>query len=155
MSQSLRLRAATAEDRDLLLEWRNDPRTRMASQHTTEIPRDDHLRWFADSLRDETRVLMVAEVDDTPVGTVRADLKDGVYELSWTVAPTARGQGIGKAMVALFVSRLPGPIQAAVKEDNRASARIAEFAGLELVSEERGFLLYRRSGVSGPTTQVR
>ena len=155
MSQSLRLRAATEEDRDLLLEWRNDARTRMASQHTSEVHKDDHLKWLASSLRDDKRVLMVAEDDDTPVGTVRADLKDGVYELSWTVAPGARGRGIGKAMVALFVSQLSGPIQAKVKKDNRPSVRIAEFAGLQLVREEGGFLLYGRRGVSGSTTPVR
>ena len=154
MYQGLRLRAATHLDCDLLLGWRNDARTRMASQHTTEVQRDDHLKWLASSLRDEKRILMVAEADNIPVGTVRADLKDGVYELSWTVAPGARGRGIGKAMVALFISQLAGDVRAQVKKENRASIRIAEFAGLQLVREERGVLLYKRGHVPPSTTQV-
>jgi RimJ/RimL family protein N-acetyltransferase len=155
MSQGLRLRAATHEDSDLLLGWRNDPHTRMASQHTTEVQRDEHLKWLESSLRDEKRILMVAEEETIPVGTVRADLKDGVYVLSWTVAPGARGRGVGKAMVALFLSQLPGAVRAEVKKENQASVRIAEFAGLQFVREDRGVLLYKRGNVSGSKPQVR
>ena len=154
MSEGLRLRAATQEDTDLLLAWRNDFQTRMASQHTTEVRREDHYEWLEGLLRDDSRILMVAEEAGIPVGTVRADLKNGVYELSWTVAPSARGRGVGKAMVALFLSRLSGVVCARVKKDNRASARIAEFAGMRLVSEERGVLLYRRADVSRSQAEV-
>ena len=97
MSQSLRLRAATAEGRDLLLEWRNDSRTRMASQQTTEVQRGDHLKWFANSLRD---------TGSCPRGQSSISTHCGVR-------------------------------------------------GLALLREECGFLLYRRGGVSGSTTQVR
>jgi RimJ/RimL family protein N-acetyltransferase len=148
MSQRLRLRAATQEDTDLLLDWRNDVRTRMASQNTTEVRRDDHVKWLAGSLRDENRILMVAEENEIPVGTVRADLKNGVYDVSWTVAPGARGRGVGKAMVALFLSQLPGVVRADVKKDNHASACIAESAGMQLFREERGVLHYKRGDVA-------
>lgn len=147
MSAELRLRAVTLQDADLLLEWRNDPVTRMASQETMEIRMDDHLRWLASSLANEKRVLLIAEENDVPVGTVRADGDDAGYALSWTVAPSARGRGVGKAMVALFARRFPGPVRAEVKKENRASARIAEFAGMKLEKEENGVLCYKRGPV--------
>jgi RimJ/RimL family protein N-acetyltransferase len=144
MPTELRLRAVTLEDADLLLEWRNDPITRMASQETTEVQRDDHLQWLTNSLQDEKRILLIAEENEVPVGTVRADWDDAGYALSWTVAPDARGRGVGKSMVALFVAQFTGTVRADVKKENRASARIAEFAGMKCEREENGVFRYKR-----------
>jgi ribosomal-protein-alanine N-acetyltransferase len=144
----LRLRAATRDDAKLLLEWRNDQRTRLASQRSDEIQEADHLDWLSRSLANVNRMLMIAEEEGVPVGTVRADYSEGTYELSWTVAPGARGRGIGKAMVALFVAELPGELFANVKKANAASARIAEAAGMRLEREDNGTLRYFRPEVS-------
>ena len=132
------------EDADLLLEWRNDPSTRAASHSVEVVEREDHIKWLASSLDNPNRRLRIVEEDETPVGTVRADLAGGVYELSWTVAPHARGRGIGKQTVALFASELRDPIRAEVKEGNAASAAIAEFAGMKLQRSEGGVLHYHR-----------
>lgn len=144
MADRLRLRPASEKDTDVLLEWRNDHRTRMASENTAEIQPDDHRKWMASSLSDKGRVLMIAEEHGKAVGTVRADLKEGLYELSWTVAPAARGRGIGEEMVRLFLLQLQGAARAAVKKGNSASVRVAERAGMTLVREEGGMLVYER-----------
>lgn len=148
MPEELRLRSATLRDAALLLEWRNDSHTRTASRNTHVVERDDHLKWLASSLDNKNRILLVAEEDGVPVGTVRADLIDGIHELSWTVAPSARGRGVGKRMVALFARQFPGTVRAEVKKSNDASARIAQFAGMKFEKEENGVSHYRRMSVA-------
>jgi len=143
----LTLRPATLLDSDLLLDWRNDAQTREASHNTAAVRTDEHVGWLSKTLEDPSRRLFVAEEAGCPVGTVRASLSDGVWELSWTVAPNARGRGLAKRMVAKLAQQISEPIRAEVKADNVASARIAEYAGMELDREAAGVLLYRRAAL--------
>lgn len=140
----IELRAATLEDAQLLLDWRNDDVTRANSHNTGIVTMDDHLLWLARVLADSTRQLFIATSSGEPVGSVRADHYEGTCELSWTVAPSARGTGVGKQMVAQLASTIHGPLTAKVKPDNKASARIAEYAGMRLMGENDGILLFRR-----------
>jgi RimJ/RimL family protein N-acetyltransferase len=140
------LRPATLRDADLLLAWRNDPGTQKASLHQTEIQADKHLRWLSKKLNNPDLRLLIAEKDGIPAGTVRAEFSDGVWELSWTMAPEHRGSGIGKQMVARLARQLPGPSQAKVKSDNPASASIAAHVGMTLDRETDGILYYSRPG---------
>jgi RimJ/RimL family protein N-acetyltransferase len=67
-----------------------------------------------------------------------------VWELSWTVAPNARGRGVAKQMVTLLAHQISEPIRAEVKAKNIASARIAEHAGMAVSREVDGVLHYCR-----------
>ena len=51
----INLRLLTIQDADLLLEWRNDPETRKASQNTDKIQRNEHLSWLKNSLNNNNR----------------------------------------------------------------------------------------------------
>ena len=88
-----------------------------------------------------------AEENRLPVGTIRAYYSQGEHELSWAVAPNARGRGLGKRMVALLANQITDPIRAEIKADNEASMRIAEYAGMKYVREENGVLHYRREAL--------
>jgi RimJ/RimL family protein N-acetyltransferase len=145
--QDLRLRPATAADAALLLEWRNDETTRHASHNTAAVTPEDHARWFDALLRNPSRRLFIAEDHGEPVGSVRADRDpDGAcHELSWTVAPSARGRGVGVRMVQLLLAEVSGQVRAEVKPGNPASVRIAEAAGLRFDAERNGVLHYRGS----------
>ncbi len=131
----------------MLREWRNDISTREASHNTAPIRTDDHIEWLRKTLANENRRLYVAEVDAIPVGTVRADYENPGYELSWTVAPSKRGQGIGRVMVYLLASTISEPVRAEVKAGNIASIRIAEAAGMVFEREANGILHYQRGPV--------
>ena len=144
-SDTIKLRPATVDDADLLLEWRNDPETRNASHNTAEVQREEHVSWLKKTLNNTSRQLYIAEENGIPVGTVRADLVDGVHELSWTVAPNARGRGVATRMVALLARQISQPIRAEVKSGSTASARIAERAGMLFDREVDGILHYRRA----------
>jgi RimJ/RimL family protein N-acetyltransferase len=142
------LRPATVSDADLLLEWRNDPETRNASHNTGEVLRNDHISWLTKTLNDRSRQLFVAEENGVPVGTVRADSFDEACELSWMVAPNARGRGVAKRMVALLACQLSASIiRAKVRAGNTASARVAEYAGMQFEGEADGVLHYRRAAL--------
>jgi len=144
VSSGIRLRAATMEDAELLLEWRNDPDTRMASHNTEVVKRDEHFQWLKDVLESTGVQLYIAESEQVPVGTVRAVFRNGVYELSWSVAANARGKGIGERVVGELVSRIDGPIRAEIRRDNRASIRVAEDAGMTYDREIDGVVHYSR-----------
>jgi hypothetical protein len=64
--------------------------------------------------------------------------------MSWTVAPEARGSGVGKWMVVELAGMLDGPILAEIKEENAASIRIAAHVGMELRRRQDGVLYFAR-----------
>lgn len=143
MSQKdLHLRLASPDDADLLLAWRNDPVTRQASHSTAEVTADEHAAWLQRALENPKRQIFMAMEGDEAVAMVRADQDDGVYELSWSVAPSQRGRGLGKRAVRLLADRLEGPLRAEVKEGNVASQRIAESVAMRLERQQDGVLYF-------------
>jgi perosamine synthetase len=147
MVSELTLRRASPDDGRLLYRWRTDPVTRAASHQGGPIDLATHLAWLTAALANPQREIYVAESGGVEVGTVRVDHAADSCELSWTVAPEARGQGVGSRMVALAAAAIPGAIRAEVKPDNPASIRIAEAAGMRLEREEGGILHFRREAV--------
>lgn len=141
---SLIFRPARREDAAQLRRWRNDPLTRAASIHTAAVSESEHLAWLETLLADTHRQLLVAWRREQPVGCVRFDIGEQETEVSWTVAPEARGHGIGSRMVQLAVAQRTEALMARVRLDNPASARIAESAGLSLAETQDQVRIYRR-----------
>ena len=138
------LRPAELNDSDRLFQWRNDPQTRAASRIAGELGLEEHQAWLEDAVSRPDRHLLIAEVDGVAVGTVRADRGDEGFEISWTVAPSARGQGFGQRMVSQLVAQLEGRLWSEVRSENEASSRIAESAGMKLVEQKEGVKYYVR-----------
>lgn len=143
-SASLIFRPARREDAAQLRRWRNDPLTRAASIHTAAVSESEHLQWLEALLADDKRQLLVAWRREQPVGCVRFDIGQHETEVSWTVAPEARGHGIGSRMVQQAVAQRPEALMARVRLDNPASSRIAESAGLSLNETQDQVRIYRR-----------
>ncbi len=128
------VRPATDADSELLLAWRNDPRTRAWSRTTDVVAAADHRDWLARVLVDPDRRLFVAEYGGRPVGTVRFDRESGrTWEVSITVAPEARGRGLA-VPVLLAAERAAdadavATIRANVHRDNAASRALFRRAG--------------------------
>jgi len=147
--KGLRLRPATLEDADRLLRWRNDPETRRRSRRKGPVDPDRHIQWLTAALADEHLRIFIAEEDARPVGTVRAERIEDVWELSWTVAPEARGCGVGSRMVVLLAHQIRGPIRAEMQADHAASARIAEKAGMTYDRTDGEIAHYSRPSADG------
>lgn len=129
------VREATEADAALLHGWRDDPVTRGWSRDTGEVPYADHVAWLRRVLESADRVLLVAEHDGDPAGTVRFDQEDpGVWEVSITLAPEYRGRGMAGALLAageraLGERRQVRRVLATVHRENAASVALFERAG--------------------------
>ncbi len=153
MDKDITLKLATMEDADILLEWRNDPKTKEASYNMEDIKKENHLIWLSKIINDPSRTLFIAwkKIGEAKiaVGTVRADYDktNDAYELSWTVAPDARRKGIGKKIVATIANILSDRnIKAKIKQGNFASKAIAKYAGMIFRYNDNGILHYFRAG---------
>ncbi len=104
----------------------------------------EHIRWLRKTLKSTRKMLYIAEQNGMPVGTVRVEYCEDACELSWTVAPSKRGQGVGIRMVQKLVESINTPIHAKIKAMNTASIHIAENIGMRLIREENGMLFYER-----------
>lgn len=140
-------RNATINDARLLFVWRNDPITRLSSHNSDEIFFDSHVSWLNATLANPMRQLFIAEEDGKPVGTVRVDREqDGSAELSWTVAPEARGRGIAKKMVQMVADEVSETcsVRAEVKKGNESSVKVAEAARMQISNQEGDILHFYR-----------
>ncbi len=143
MDAEITLRRATLEDGPTLLEWRNDQATREASHSTVIVELQGHMAWLKQALNNPNRTLFIAEKSGARVGTVRTDFNGIETELSWTVAPEARGAGVAKEMVRLAMTQVASPFKAEVKKENKASLRVAVGLGLTVEKEENGVVYFK------------
>ena len=146
-TDGITFRPATMQDAQMLLDWRNDATTTAASRHSEAIDLPAHTQWLRECLANNDRRLQIAEFDGQPVGTIRIDLGDPrklgePCELSWTVAPVARGQGIGRSMVREFASQLSLPTKAVTRTSNIASQKVAQSAGFEFVEKDDEWMTF-------------
>ena len=132
---SLRLRDARPSDVELLFRWANDPLVRSMSFSSAPIPWEGHQFWFAAKLADPACLLFLAEDEsDTPVALVRFDVEGERAVISVSVAPEARGRGLGAHAIHLGTVEARararvGEVLAYIKPENEASIRAFRSAG--------------------------
>ncbi|MFA6700019.1 MAG: GNAT family N-acetyltransferase [Thiomicrospira sp.] len=139
---SVVLRLANFDDVNILYEWRNDEATRLASHNSEPVAYENHVSWLKNTLQNPDRILYIAEFWGKPIGTLRLDKDGDFYEVSWTIAPTERGKGLGTKMVSKIIGETNFKLRAEVKENNLGSKKIAEFNGFELTDIKSGVLHY-------------
>ena len=124
------LRRAEAGDAETMYAWQSDPETRRFARNP-EVPSwEGHVAWLNRKLDDEDCVFAIVEQDAKPAGLIRLDREGGDAEVSIVIAPDRRGQGLGKATLALARRLLPRDrLTAFVKPENLASKRLFEQAG--------------------------
>jgi RimJ/RimL family protein N-acetyltransferase len=138
------VRPATVADAQLLLDWANDPATRIAGFHHDVIDRRTHDRWLAARLASPTSRLYVGLDRDRPIGQVRLEGgPDGRVEVGISVAPAARGRGIGPELLraGLMAGRAESDLRidvyfARIRPDNAASVALFGGAGFIHVGSE-------------------
>jgi RimJ/RimL family protein N-acetyltransferase len=138
------LRPAALADADRLRAWRNDAETRRGSFVTAEVGASEHALWLVAKLADPDCWLWIGEAGDQAVSHVRLEHKGpgGVAEVSITVAPAARGAGIGVATLGATATqaRRLGLLRlvAWVRAANDASIGAFVKAGYHLDTEVSG-----------------
>ena len=145
------LRKTLETDCKLFFRWANDPAVRSASFSTDPIPWEEHKKWFAWMLSEESIDSFVCMDFLLPVGQVRvgqaqSDPKKGV--ISYSVGEEYRGRGIAKQMLAKLEEKLSGKytaLIAEVKPENAASAKVFEDLGYTKVSEDETKLVFEKA----------
>lgn len=168
------LREAVPSDCRLLYDWRMDPVTRAGSFGHDTFPYEEHEKWFrklmadpcrkqfillrmpaagssaaeqpgaAQTAADSTEAVLPAA---TPAAQLRLDLSGQEAEISYSVAASERGKGLGTLLIQMAVSHARNvsgirTLTAEVLPDNTASRRIFEKCGFHLLRKEPGKLLY-------------
>lgn len=143
---AIALRPAGPGDRDLLLEWANDPATRAASFYPTRIEPDAHDRWFAARLGSPDGGIWIGEIDRRPIGQVRVIRTDATKgEVSISLAAEVRGRGLARPLLLAAMTAAARrfgvtTFVAAVRPGNEASLALFRGAGFseELAGERNG-----------------
>lgn len=129
------LRRASIRDSGMLLDWRNDEESRRWSRDRALTTPDAHRTWLTSSLAMSSRLILLGEDTEGPVGTVRWDRECSGWEVSITVAPQRRGGGLAVPLLRAGEEALRArtgtgtPVIAVVHADNAASARLFARAG--------------------------
>ncbi len=144
------LRPARPEDSRLLWEWANDAEVRTASFSPAPISWDTHVAWFAKILdsaetSDGGKSLILIAEDEmaSPFGQIRFDtMPSGDWEVDVSLASTARGRGLGRAVIALGVQEVlrlhrGARVHAFVKPANAASIKAFEDAAFKRLGSEQ------------------
>ena len=98
----------------------------------------------AQTAADSTEAVLPAA---TPAAQLRLDLSGQKAEISYSVAASERGKGLGTLLIQMAVSHARNvsgirTLTAEVLPDNTASRRIFEKCGFHLLRKEPGKLLY-------------
>lgn len=136
------LRKVKFEDWKLILDWRNDPVSVQYSITKELIQKEPHKKWLKENIHDN---FFIAEVDNIPIGTIRGDLKNNEYVLSWSISPNHRGKGYGTLMLQKCISVLPksNEIIAYILKENKASIKMAQKVGLIKNSNKNNILKFK------------
>lgn len=99
LARHVSFRPATEDDCDRLFAWRNHPETRRHFFDPAPIDLSVHRKWFAGTLTNATRALLIGVVDGEEVGVLRYDFSGDEARVSAYLDPTRRGEGIGTALL--------------------------------------------------------
>ena len=127
-------RKANSADKDILLEWINEPLTRQMSLNDNFITQEEHNIWFANSLeKGNTELFMYEEILDNgernSVANIRVDKNKDRKYLSWNVSGEMRNKGIGGRMLREFTLKFKNNYFAIIKDNNNASISICSKSG--------------------------
>jgi perosamine synthetase len=129
------LRRARATDVDLTFAWRNRPDIIRFGLSGRSVDWDEHRQWFAETLREHERLLLVVEAEGGQIGQVRFDWEDDyTCEVSIYLLPEWTGRGLGvvalrNACAEALTVRKTTRIFARIKHDNLASLSAFRRAG--------------------------
>jgi RimJ/RimL family protein N-acetyltransferase len=146
---NLNLRNADEYDRHLIWVIRNEPEVREASFNTSEIPWEDHKKWYAKALTDPTITMFMIELDEIPIGTIRFNQEDDEATVSIAISDGFRGMNYGTVALQMacekYLETHKTKIIAYVKCGNVRSTKAFDKAGftnhgIQIVS---GFPSYR------------
>ena len=140
----IEMRPVNPADSSRLFEWRNHPSIRSVSRNSDLISWETHQIWFAKTVDDKDKILLIGQVAETPVGVVRFDIQESRAEISIYLVPDADHSGQGRNLLRSAEQWLQSNrpeikfIRACVLGDNCPSNRL--FLGADYQIESSHYL---------------
>lgn len=146
---ALKVRPAELNDSHDIFQWRNDEDTRRMSFDQSVISFASHQLWFANTLANPNKKLIVAESNDQKVGVVRFDcLEPGYALVSINLNPLCRGKGLSAAVLVESEALLFQGIHqliAEIKPENASSKKTFARAGYTFKQIKGGAEIYTKT----------
>lgn len=139
---AIKLREITESDCLRLFNWANEKDSRRNSLNQEPIEWEDHKKWFGLKMASPDSKIFILEDDDTAVGQVRYDKKNGFWEIAFFVDKEYRGKGYGKLLIEKSFDRIDGSIRAVVKVGNIASKKVFEGLNFKTNSVDENVVEY-------------
>lgn len=139
LATRLEVRLAGPAECDLILAWRNHPAVRVRSLQSEPISKENHRRWYAESLESPNRLLLIGRVGSRAVGVVRFDAAPQRHAASVSIHldPALLGLALGPVLLARGQEALRAAwpsttqIRADVVPGNTVSIRMFRNAGYD------------------------
>ena len=99
-SLPIRIRKATDDDENLLLDWVNDPIVRKFSFNQDPITNEKHHDWFRSKINNpDCLILIGVDSENIPIGQVRIDSMDEIGIIDISIDSAARGFGFAEILL--------------------------------------------------------
>ena len=146
----IKTRKAEFKDSKIIFEWRNDELTRQMSHTTDIVDWDGHSAWFASSLENKNRLLLLCENknDLKKIAVVRFDVNSMRALMSINLSPDMRGKGISKQCLSESIENFKNEfpqvvaLDAEIKLENIASQRVFKSIGFVNVRDDINTLYF-------------
>lgn len=99
LSVDITVRRATESDCEHVYEWRNHPAVRQSSLQHDVIEHSSHVEWYAATLRNPDRALLIAEAAGRPIAVVRFDIEAARATVSIYLVPGELAGGWGTTVL--------------------------------------------------------
>lgn len=145
-SSKCSVRLVREEDARQLWIWRNDPTVRAASLSTEEIPFSQHMVWFARTMADASREILIAEQAGHAMGMVRFEREGPVTSVHILLEPEARGRGLARSVLSAAINaseRRSTKLRATIRSNNAPSLALFRGLGFETVDDGDPVVLER------------
>ena len=134
IADAVSFRSVRQDDKELLLQWRNEPTTWRCCIQCRPVTAQEHENWFEGIWTRDDVKLFILLYNGTPVGQIRYDLQKLESKVSLTVSPNYRGKGVGvegllRTSAEMFKVTAITQVVALVRNDNISSLRCFEKVG--------------------------
>ena len=144
------IRKATDMDSRDIFNWRNDELTRHMSNKTDFVDWEVHRNWFAASLANTNRLLLICEDENTreKIAIVRFDVEENRALISINLSPNMRSKGKAKGCLIDAISFFQKSfsevrfIDAEIKSINIPSQQSFKSVGFVLVKQDADIFYY-------------
>ena len=95
----IEIKRATQVDAENIFIWRNDKSIRYSSKNSQLIKFDDHRKWFDSILADVNCELIIAYLNNNPLGVCRFDVSNSIAKISIYLVPSSGFSGQGQNLL--------------------------------------------------------